>query len=389
MAVTKNLVEAAKLFQAAVLGDHTARGRVKALVDGTAYVSESVSSSDIARAFAYGVQQTVIEQYAAMPRTWEKIAQRRVLEDFRPEHEMELVFNEDIDLDTNGGEETAPGSLPNIPEATEYPAFYFTEAAGAIQLAKKGARLPFTWEMVINDRWSTIQKIPGQMLRYAANTEDTGVYKLLVNKNGINPITFSDANGNRTKSANKLFDKDYALSVDAVILGKKEVRSRRVNGNLVTVPKFALVVPTSLEDQGRAVLNTTQVVARNAANTREITATTNLGDVELVVSDRLSAINQSADADKTWFLVPAGGSDGTRDSLLSCFLRNHEQPELRVENAGGSYIGGGDVTFPEGSFLNDTNQYRVRHVHSGGLAHGAGLLASKGTAGAAPSQIEA
>jgi hypothetical protein len=69
------------------------------------------------------------------------------------------------------------------------------------------------------------------------------------------------------------------------------------------------------------------------------------------------------------------------------FLQNHEAPELRISGNGGNYLGGGQVPGLEGSLLNDTSEYRVRHVVAGAFLNGQGLLASKGTGAAAPSQF--
>jgi hypothetical protein len=384
--VTKNLEEAGKIFKEAVRGDLAARGRVKALVDGSAYISESISTSDIAKAFAIGIKQTVEEQYNELPKTWRDIAQPYEMPDFRPDFLRELWFDQDVDLAENGGETTDPWSLPNVPEGTEYPTFYFSTSGKALQLAKKGARLPFTWEMVINDQWNLIQSIPSQMLTYAANTEDASVYKLLASSTGPNSTTFSAANGNLN---NDLFNADYALSLDAVLLAKKAIRHRKINGRWVTVNKFRLVVPTTLREQAEVILNTTEVEARNADQTRIIQSKVPLSDVALTVSDTIQRLDKTANAETTWYLVPDGGSDGTRKSLVNCFLTNHTTPELRVSADGGQYIGGGEVGALEGGLLDDKIEYRVRHVVSGGLVNGNALLASKGTAGAAPSQITA
>lgn len=381
---TKNLAEAGKIFGFALEGDRTAQGRVKALVDGTAYITESFSSSDLAAAFGIGVAQKLKAQYAQRVQTWKDFAVELKFNDFKPQWFREFNFDDNTNLDENGGVTTKPQSLPRVPEGTEYPSFGFTTSASGIMLYKEGARFPFTWEMVINDEWNLIKSIPGKMLDLAANTEDTEAYGILASAAGPNSVTFSSGNGNTNTG---LFDKQYKLSLDSLALAKKAIRARKLNGRFVTVPKFRLIVPTAMKDQAEYLLSVKELTIRNSNNTSEIKAGTTNSDVTLTATDWLTQIDQSANAATTWYLVPDGGNDGTRDSIGVAFLQNHEAPELRISGGGGNYLGGGAVPGTEGSLLNDTAEYRVRHVVAGAFLNGQGLLASTGAeATAAPAQ---
>jgi hypothetical protein len=383
----QTIQEAGKIFGAALEGDRAAQGRIKAVVDGSAYITESFASSDLAAAFQIGTTQKLQAQYAQLTPTWTDFATRLTFTDFRPQFLRELLFDDDIQLTENGGEETMPGSLPNIPEGTEYPMFGFTTSAAGVALSKKGARFGFGWEMVINDEWNTISQIPGELVRYASRTEDTQAYGILVSKTGPNATTFRTENGN-LNATGTLFNKEYKLSLDALVLAKKAIRARRVNGRKVSVPRFRLIVPTSMRDQAEYILGIQELTIRNAGNTTEVKAKTSNSDVALTSSDWLEEIDQSASAGTTWYLVPDKGFDGTRKSLAVAFLQNNERPDLRISSDTGKYIGGGEVPGLEGSLLNDSIEYRIRHVVSGAFLNGQALLASKGTeAAAAPSQF--
>jgi hypothetical protein len=378
----QNVTEAGKVFGAALNGDRTAQGRVKALVDGTAYITESFSSSDLAAAFGIGVSQKLKEQYAQRVQTWKDFAVELKFNDFKPQWFREFNFDDNTNLDENGGAKTKPQSLPRVPEGTEYPSFGFTTSASGIMLYKEGARFPFTWEMVINDEWNLIKSIPTKMLELASNTEDTEAYGILAAAGGPNAATFSAQNGNL--NAGSLFDKQYKLSLDSLALAKKAIRARKVNGRFVTVPKFRLIVPTSMKDQAEYLLSVKELTIRNANNTSEIKAGTTNSDVALTATDWLQQIDTSGNSATTWYLVPDGGKDGTRDSIGVAFLQNHEAPELRISGTGGNYLGGGAVPGTEGSLLNDTGEYRVRHVVAGAFLNGQGLLASTGAEVTAP-----
>lgn len=377
----QTIKEAGVLFGDAIAGDRTAQGRVKALVDGTAYITESVSSSDLAAAFAIGTQQQVQEQYAKLTPTWTDFAARRTFQDFKPQFLRELVLDAKINVDENAGSRVKPNSLARIPEGTEYPKFGFTTSANGIMLYKNGASFGFTWEMVINDEWDLIGSVPGTMLEYASNTEDTEAYGVLADENGPNALTFTAENGNLNDG---LFDKEYKLSLDALALAKRAIRNRKVNGRRVSVPRFRLIVPTAMKDQAEYLLSIKDLKLRNAGNTTEVTAGTTNSDVALTATDWLEEIDQSANAASTWYLVPDKGRDAKRQSIILGFLQNHEAPDLRIANNGGNYLGGGAVPGLEGSLLNDTSEYRVRHVVTGAYLNGQALLASKGTEATAP-----
>lgn len=379
----QTIEEAGKIFGAALQGDRTAQGRVKALVDGTAYVTESVSTSDLAAAFAIGTRQTLLAQYAKRTQSWTDFAVKKVFNDFKPQFLRELTMDDDTNLDENGGKSTMPQSLPRVPENTEYPTFGFTTSANGILLAKNGARFGFTWEMVINDEWDLINSIPGKLIEFAGNTEDTEAYGILASATGPNATTFSVGNGN-TNVGGTLFDKEYALGLDALTLAKRAIRARVVNGRRVTVPKFRLLVPLALKDRAEAILNTKELVVRNAGNTIETKHTIGNSDVSLTASDWFEQIDASANAATTWYLVPDKGYDGTRQSLAVAFLQNNEKPDLRISGGTGNYVGGGAVPGLEGSLLSDDIQYRVRHVVSGAFLNGQSLLASTGTEASAP-----
>ena len=68
----------------------------------------------------------------------------------------------------------------------------------------------------------------------------------------------------------------------------------------------------------------------------------------------------NAKAAKTWFLLPAPNT--ARPALVTAFMSGHETPDLRYKNDQGNRVGGGSIPASEGSFDDDTIQYRVRHI---------------------------
>jgi hypothetical protein len=379
MILDKKMEEAGKVFASAIHGDYRAQGIIKSLAMGDvveAGLSEAISTSDLARTFNFVTRTAVTKQYGELPTTWTQFAKRQTLPNFNIATFREFVFDDDQRLADNGGFVTAPASLPVVPELTEYPTFRFTTGANQVKLNKRGARVPFSWEAVINDEWSFIQSLPGKLAEFAKNSEELEAVGVLTSVTGPNAATFNSGNGNNPTT-------NYVLSLDALALAKTEIKNRKVNGNYLSVPRFALIVPTVMEETAKRILSLSSLEITQG--NIKYTTTTNTSDITLVVNDWLTKVDKSANASKTWYLVPLGGSDGTRDSLVVAFLNGHEQPEFRQSGNTGLYLGGGAVPSLEGSLLNDDVEYRVRHVVTGAYLYPQALFASTGAGGAAPS----
>lgn len=372
------LEETAKVFGAAIHGDHRARGIIKSVAETG--LSEAISSSDLARTFAYVTNAAMMKQYAELPTTWTQFAKRDVFEDFKPKFQREFLFEDVIQLDENGGHRTAPHSLPVVPEMTEYPTFKWTTGSRNLSLHKTGARIGFSWEAVINDDWGLIAGLPGHLASFAKRTEETEAVKVLASATGPNADTFNVSNGNALGTTG-VGGTRFKLSLNALEYAKREVRNREVNGRKINVSRFALIVPRAMEDVAKRVLSVGSLTVKSSELEYQTSATNS--DVTLVVNDYLTLVDTSANAQTTWYLVPLNGTDGTRDTIVVNFLRNHESPELRQSGATGLYLGGGQVPSLEGSLLNDDIEYRIRYVVAGGYWFADAMYASTGESDAA------
>lgn len=366
MKIKKSVQEAGKLFQEAIHGDFQARGALQEVVTSgySNYLSEAISTSDVLTAFNRTVNQTVLAQYDSDALVWNKIAKRNTVEDFRTQEFVEFEWDNDMLVGEAHGIEVPSGSLARIPELDEYPTFRYQAAAKQFKIHKSGARLPFSWEWVINGEWARIGSIPEEMLRKAMRTEESEVVSSFVTTTGPRADVFAGA----TAADNK------PLTFDNLTGAKTLIRKRKVNGRNVTVNKFALVVPPALEEVAKQILSITTYELTDG--NKKYTQTAGNGDIELVVMPALNWVDKSAKADSTWYLVPYAGDDGTRVSILQNFLRRHEAPELRISNATGLYVSGGNVNALEGSLLNDDVEYRVRHVVSGFTLNSDAMYAS-------------
>lgn len=368
-------LETAKVFEAAVKGDYMARGRLKQIVDTGHVLNEAISSSDLVRTFGRVNQVELEKQYAGTSFQWKKFAKPDIREDFRPVGKQEFIMEEDLALASNGGHPGAVGTLPVVPEGTEYPtALSWTTSEKQLGLYKSGLRVGFTFEAVMNDQWGFIQSIPGELFKYAYNTEEREALQTFVSATGPNAAFFNS--GNQNAVDNK------PLTLDNLKAAKKAVRSRKVNGNSVQVSKFVLVVTPAQRDDAEALLKVLSIEKVEGVGTGtevRTTQATGNGDVELVVSDHISRIDTSAKVDTTWYLLPASGNDGTRDSIVLAFLRGHEKPQYTISTTGHNYAGGGAVPWNEGSLRNDTTESRIRHIVAGGFWNSTSAYASTGS----------
>lgn len=356
---SKGMKEASKVLTEALQGDYRAQGVLKGVVTDGVLLNEAFSTSDLNAAFLTTVNQTVLAQYKAEELQWKKIAQRNVVNNFTLQEFREFDWDFDLQISEAHGHQVPSGSLARVPELDEYPTFRFSEAAKNFKIYKHGARFPFSWETVINDQWGFIQSIPGELTAKALRTEESEVVRAFVSATGPRTDVF-------VAGVNPV-DTNTPLNLDNLKAAKTAISQRKVNGRNVTVGRYALVVPPAMEEQARAILAITQyeetVTVGGAERTYTVGASNS--NVELVVMPALNWVDKSANANTTWYLLPAGGNDGVRASILQNFLQRHETPELRISNATGLYVGGGAVPGLEGSLLNDDIEYRVRHVVTG------------------------
>jgi hypothetical protein len=361
---TSRQVEAAKLLEGALRGDR--RDKLK--------LQEGISTSDLPIQLAPVINKILLQNYEATPKVWDQFATRLVVDDFRKQQFLNLRY-EDAGLD-NQGDKFREGSLPTVGEYDEYPSagfFSVTEADFAVK--KAGQRVRFSWEAVVNDgNISLLERLPIELGLKAAGKEDEEVTKQLVASGGLNTANFKSANNN-------LLAGNPALTLTSLEAAIEAANLQQYNGKLIQpVSRFALVIPRALELTARKILAVQTVETSNTVGsilTKTITGNPIGSQVEIVVNDWITKINSGAGA--YWFLIPVP-SASLNPSVVLGFLRGFEAPELRVKQAAGGFLGGGDVPENFGSFDNDDWQMRIRHIATGGFFVPAGTIASTGAA---------
>lgn len=369
-------------LSAASKGNYVAQARLK----------EAISTSDFPSVFTDIKNAQLQAKYALVEdHFWTKLARKIMVPNFLPQSFIDLGWDDaafDNILATNGGRKTIAGGLPNIPEGTEYPtAFKLYSSEEALEIRKAGARIPFTFEAIINDQWALVDDLPGWLLRTALDSEDIEVTQLLTDGSGLNDNYFNGNNNNLlVYGANNAGEATLTRDTLKAALAQANAHKAGPNSNRpVKFTKFALVVPSALFETATEIAEASREYSVVTTVGNVVTSTMETFDFGAnfeVVEDKWLDVIDGDHGSTAWYVVPFGG-DGIRTSLGLGFLIGHDAPELRVHNETGLYLGGGMVPAREGSFLNDTWELRIRHIYGGvALNGGIGTCASTGEAAA-------
>jgi hypothetical protein len=359
------------LIEHALDGDPRAQGEIKREIKNSE-LEESHSTSDFPTALKSITQAATLDQYAQIESVYTQYTRPYNVNNLRPQAFYSLLVDNSNMVTANGGVQNIveqPGGLPRIPELTEFPTFSFAASESSFGVAKYGARVNFSFEMLLNDEWGVLETLPTQLATLARNQEDIVATEVLASPTGPNALFFNAGNGN-------LLANNPALTVDSLDAAINSIKTRKYNGNPVTVGSMALIVPPALERTARRVTSISEFLVTDTNGTYNIANP--VSGVQVIVNPWLPIIDKSASVNTTWYLVPVG-SAGIRPAIVFSKIRGRETPELRIESATGDYLGGGAVPGREGSYVNDDISFRVRHfVGSAGIAPEV-VAVSKGT----------
>lgn len=349
-----------------------------------ARLKEAIASDQLAPMFMSAANVRFEDVYKNTETLWDKIAQKELLNDFRPAAFMSLESDISSMPVDNGGFKAIEGTLSHIPELTPYPTMKYTANGRFIETGKHGARVQFSFEAFVNDEWNIIERFPADAGELAARTED-----LLVLLQLFNPATKTlrtdvfDTGNDTLLDLSKVPDEikgeatgtagAVPLSLGAIAAARYQALNTTRNGRYVTVPNgFVLLAAPGLAEVAKDYTRITEV-RRTVGKETYITANP-IKDIEVVSSDLVGLVGGS----KAWVLLPKGGKTSAKTTLVKTGLRGHENPELRVHNATGVLLGGGAVDYREGSFDNDDAEIRIRQIAGAGIVNYDGIVGSNG-----------
>lgn len=347
--VTEDKVAAvAELINDTMNGSRIAEGTLK----------EAMTSTDAVFNLAYLTELEVLSDFDKVEnRNWSKIATTRQVSDFRN------VTLYSLRPDWSAGGTLGNGEpvfvAPRVPEGALYPYAYLEQESdqqvGGI--IKRGFKTGFTFEQFINDAVGFLQALPESMRGIAEDTDEWEVFNAL-----LTGVTAAE----QVQGGPIPFGEDVAtvlpnapISRNALIRAMIELGERRINDRPVVVSGgWSLVIPAGQRLWVEYLLNNVQ--GPNGFNDGGFDFTINgynpLAGIEIIESEFIT--------DTTWFLIPKA-NQARRPVLQLLRLVGHDVPELRVQGNTGSYVGGGTVSPFEGSFDNDSADFRLRMFTKG------------------------
>jgi hypothetical protein len=339
LGVTKAKVNAAKaMLEGALAGSIMDDARLR----------ESVTTSDAMFNVAHLVSLNLIPQFDAAPRELvSAIAGTRTVPDFRPVTLYSLFG------DITGPGITATGAAATVPETAPYAHVTVTGVESMYaNLAKKGFKFSFSWEARVNDTTGFFDGLPSELLQVSLDTEESEVMDALL-----------DGTTAAAKLLGGTLPDDTVVLVNAKLTPSAiwqaiiESSNRTVNGRKVgRASGYNVLVPVGVKPFIDFQIRRTVIAIQDGAITFGAGDDGALSNVTVIESDRLTGLE--------WYMLPKPGT--TRRPVLELArLRGYESPELRVNNAVGTYAGGATVSPFEGSFDNDTIDYRFRYVAGG------------------------
>src|SRR5690554_1593895 len=339
--VTRRKVEAAdNLLRKAMRGDKIAAGQL----------AEVHTTSDLKFNLAHLVSAVAIPQFDEAERTWTQVAGVRTVPDFGPVRLLSLFGS------LTGAGVHEQGGLPRVPEAAPYPYVTVTgQEAFYTKLAKLGTKFGFTFESNVNDVAGFFSQIPNELVQLALDAEEREVYDALVNgtTNDTESVTLPDGT---------VVPANAELTPEAIWAAIIQLQNVEVNGRKVgRATGYNVVVPRGTADYinwklNRAIIDVTEPTASGGRVKFGPGDRSALANVSVVETDFLDG--------SQWIILPKPGAI-RRPVLKLLRLAGYEQPELRVHGDTGQYVGGSAVSPFEGSFDNDTIDYRVRYVAGG------------------------
>lgn len=307
---------------------------------------EALTTSDFQNLFGDVLQRQLLDRYAEWPTTWDRVARRSTVPDFRQVKRFAV--------------DGAEGQLAEVAEQAEYPQTSVSDSVDTLQVTKYGRRIDLSWEAMVNDDLDAFRSLPDRLARGARRTEDRKVTEQYVDSSGPHATLYSSSHGPNSDESN-IISGNPELDVSGLEAGFTALNSMvDQDGEPILIEAVELVVPPALEVTAMNLLEGQQIEANAAGGTSNQTVIAPnwmRNRVRLTVNPYIAQI-ASSNATTSWFLF-ASPSSG-RPALEAAFLAGNEQPSLWRKLPNATPVGGGGD--PMEDFDTDSLAWRVRHV---------------------------
>lgn len=327
---------------------------------------EAMTTDDFPTLFGDIIDRQLLANYREAPYSWSTYARRATVRDFRTVKRFTI----------EGGE----GVLLPIKEQGEYVETSLVDGGYSYSVTKYGRRLPLSWEVLVNDDLDAFRDIPLRFARAARRSEEKFATQLFVDANGPHASLYTVGNAN-------IITSNPPLSIAALQTAMTTLsKMKDADGEPIMVDAMVLVVPPALEVTANNIANAVQLELTTAGGTAD-GATSGQGGQRLIAPNWLRsrlkiAVNyyipivaSSANGDTSWFLF-ADPNNG-RPAMEVGFLTGHEEPEIFMKGPDSVRVNGGGLVRED--FINDSINYKVRHVFGGGIQTAKMAVSSNGS----------
>ena len=328
-------------------------------------LQEAMSTSDFPLLFGDILDRQLLGIYEEWPTIWPTVARRATVRDFRTVSRFA----------TDGAEAV----LAEVPQGSEYPEAALSETRYQYAIKKYGRRVPFFWEVFINDDLDGLRSTPERIAKAARMSEERFATDLYAAVAGPDATFFSAGNGNLVPAGAASALSISSLTTAFSMLWKQVDK----DGNPIFTGRVRLVVPPALAVTARNIMNTTQLMAASGGGTGVLNDQLTVNNWvpaqidELVVNPWLPIITTTGSfKDTAWYLFADPGVG--RPAMEMGFLRGNESPALFVKSPNAMRVGGGLAAAEDGDFDVDGISYKVRHCFGGVLMEPKAAIGSFG-----------
>jgi hypothetical protein len=250
------------------------------------------------------------------------------------------------------------GLLEEVKEYAPYPETSFLETPYAVSVKKYGRRYGLSFEIMIQDDLGAFNDRPQLMAVGARRSEEWLATTMMCDINGPHAGFFNAPNANLATGPLTIKNLQIALSKLKSAVDK--------DGQPIIIDMVHLVTTPGNEIIARNILGANQLRINDAtgggdAGTFMYTDNWMAGKLALSINPYIKYVASSC-ATEPWFLVASTSDGSVRPAFMFAFLRGRRQPQLWVKDPDAILLGGGDSSPAEGSFDNDSIDYKLRHI---------------------------
>jgi hypothetical protein len=142
-------------------------------------LQEAMSTSDFPLLFGDIIDRSMLGRYREWPTIWAQLARRGSVRDFRKKR----MFTMD----------GAEGILASVGPGNEYPEAALTEGKYDYAVSKYGRRVPFLWEVFVNDDLDALRETPDRLAKAARMSEERFATELYADSTGPDAAFYTGA----------------------------------------------------------------------------------------------------------------------------------------------------------------------------------------------------